>query len=265
MKRSELKSIIKEFIKEGEFDDKRYASQKKIFSDRTKRWDSFKEKNQCPSCHGVKLTRPCQKCDGKGYIKEIGASFGEPVSGMNETEEGFEWEVYDRQGNCVYIAPNSREADDFIHAEYSGIDANNMTMEKVPKKSGVKEVEQHDDFTPRLFERTPPKFPKGLKLKVIRRYGKNEKSCDAMWELYNKYGCEKLEEISLGLNENDYDEPERREYERKIGKYNNSNRQRYECPTCHTKDALSAWEKSKGYQCNSCANAEEGPMGGNEW
>ena len=61
------------------------------------------------------------------------------------------------------------------------------------------------------------------------------------------------------MDENyDADDRERQQYDRQINKYNKSNKQRYECPTCKTPNALSAWEKQKGYQCNACANAEEG-------
>jgi len=63
--------------------------------------------------------------------------------------------------------------------------------------------------------------------------------------------------------EEDYnpDERERHDWERKISKYNKANKQRYECPTCKTPNALSAWEKQQGYQCNQCADNEEGTGG----
>ena len=54
------------------------------------------------------------------------------------------------------------------------------------------------------------------------------------------------------------DERERQEWDRKIDRYNKSNKQRYECPTCKTPNALSAWQKQKGYQCDACADSEEG-------
>jgi ribosomal protein L37AE/L43A len=61
-----------------------------------------------------------------------------------------------------------------------------------------------------------------------------------------------------------FEEPERMAYDRQISQYNKNNKQRYECPTCHTKDALSAWEKKKGYQCSRCADREEGIFETNE-
>ena len=60
------------------------------------------------------------------------------------------------------------------------------------------------------------------------------------------------------------DARERAEFQRGINQYNKRNPQRYPCPTCKTPNALSADQKKRGYQCNACANAEEGPMGGGE-
>jgi hypothetical protein len=72
------------------------------------------------------------------------------------------------------------------------------------------------------------------------------------------------------INENDEhpdDARERHEFERGIARNNRRNPQRYECPTCKTPNALSHDQKQKGYQCNACADAEEGPMqeGGKNW
>ena len=60
------------------------------------------------------------------------------------------------------------------------------------------------------------------------------------------------------VSENEDDDFERRQYDRQIGAYNKRNKTRYECPTCKTPDALSAWQHSKGYQCDRCADSEEG-------
>ena len=65
------------------------------------------------------------------------------------------------------------------------------------------------------------------------------------------------------VDENDgYEHPddahERQQFQHGINSYNRRNKQRYECPTCKTPNALSADDKRKGYQCNACANAEEG-------
>lgn len=46
----------------------------------------------------------------------------------------------------------------------------------------------------------------------------------------------------------------RRQYWRK----RNRGGQRYACPTCGRSEALTAWEKSKGYQCSRCADRVEG-------
>lgn len=54
------------------------------------------------------------------------------------------------------------------------------------------------------------------------------------------------------------DQDERMKYSRGISKYNRAKPQRFPCPTCKTPDALSAWEKQKGYQCSACADREEG-------
>lgn len=33
---------------------------------------------------------------------------------------------------------------------------------------------------------------------------------------------------------------------------------RYPCPTCGRPDRLTAWERAQGYQCDACANRDEG-------
>jgi len=61
------------------------------------------------------------------------------------------------------------------------------------------------------------------------------------------------------MNENyDPDEAERQKYYRDIEIFNKRDKSRYPCPTCNTKDALSAYEKKQGYQCTRCADSEEG-------
>lgn len=54
------------------------------------------------------------------------------------------------------------------------------------------------------------------------------------------------------------DDFERRQYDRQISKHNRRNSGRFECPTCKTPNALSSWQKKQGYQCDNCADAEEG-------
>jgi len=65
-----------------------------------------------------------------------------------------------------------------------------------------------------------------------------------------------------GLEEDGMEHPddarERQEFQRGIDKYNRRNPQRFECPTCKTPNALSADQKRKGYQCDRCADSEEG-------
>ena len=60
------------------------------------------------------------------------------------------------------------------------------------------------------------------------------------------------------LSENDQDDFERNRWQAGINRYNKSNPSRYPCPTCKTPNALSAHEKKQGYQCSRCADAEEG-------
>lgn len=54
------------------------------------------------------------------------------------------------------------------------------------------------------------------------------------------------------------DENCQRVHYQNIARINKANKTRYECPTCKTKNALSAYQKSQGYQCDACANREEG-------
>jgi hypothetical protein len=42
-----------------------------------------------------------------------------------------------------------------------------------------------------------------------------------------------------------------------IARVNRHNPQRYDCPDCGTKRALSAWEKKQGYHCAACTRALE--------
>lgn len=44
---------------------------------------------------------------------------------------------------------------------------------------------------------------------------------------------------------------------REVFRVNRGNRARYTCPTCHTENALSAWEHGKGYHCHACTRAAE--------
>lgn len=109
-----------------------------------------------------------------------------------------------------------------------------------------------------ISESTPPNFPADLKKKIFKQYGKSPKAYATMWALHKKHG-EKLSEMWIGMKENfNPDEHERQEWERGISKYNKRNPSRFPCPTCGTKNALSAWEHQKGYQCKACADAEEG-------
>jgi ribosomal protein S27E len=60
------------------------------------------------------------------------------------------------------------------------------------------------------------------------------------------------------LKENDSDDYEMRKWQSGINKFNKTNTQRYPCPTCKKENALSAWQKKQGYQCDACADSEEG-------
>jgi len=80
---------------------------------------------------------------------------------------------------------------------------------------------------------------------------------DIFKKIIKKIIKEHLSESGL-TSENDDDDYERAQYQNSISKYNKKNSQRFECPTCKSPNALSAHEKRQGYQCNSCADAEEG-------
>jgi len=110
-----------------------------------------------------------------------------------------------------------------------------------------------------LNENTPPNFPKDLKAKLKSQYKDNpQKAYATMWAIHKKSGG-KLEEMWNSVKENyDSDSHERASYDRQISSYNKKNKQRFQCPTCKTPNALSAWEHQKGYQCNKCADSEEG-------
>lgn len=46
-------------------------------------------------------------------------------------------------------------------------------------------------------------------------------------------------------------------YHRQIRSTYRRNPNRYDCPTCGTKGALSAWQKQQGYHCDACTRACE--------
>jgi uncharacterized protein YbaR (Trm112 family) len=72
---------------------------------------------------------------------------------------------------------------------------------------------------------------------------------------------ENPEKYVIKENEDDH---EMRQWQKGIQRYNQLHSQRYPCPTCKTPDALSAWQKKQGYQCDGCANSEEGVYEGKE-
>ena len=49
-----------------------------------------------------------------------------------------------------------------------------------------------------------------------------------------------------------------RVYHQNIARTNRRNPTRYDCPTCGRKGALSAHQHAQGYQCDGCADREEG-------
>jgi ribosomal protein L37AE/L43A len=49
------------------------------------------------------------------------------------------------------------------------------------------------------------------------------------------------------------------QYHREIRTINRRNPQRYDCPDCGRKGALSASDKAKGYHCSACTASLEGP------
>lgn len=118
-----------------------------------------------------------------------------------------------------------------------------------------------------LNEKAPPNFPKALHDKLLKQYKDDEsKAYATMWKIFhaNNSGHKKVNEMWMGWENKsrdesyDPDDVERQDYERNIARHNRKNPQRFPCPSCGEEDALSAWEKSKGYQCKSCADAEEG-------
>jgi hypothetical protein len=121
-----------------------------------------------------------------------------------------------------------------------------------------------------VAESTPPNFPKGIKDKIFKQYGKDSpKAYATMWAIKKKLdeGDQRVKEMWMAFEnkqvseEFDPDQEEREKYDRQICRHNQKNPQRYPCPTCKKPDALSAWEKKKGYQCSACADAEEGVGG----
>jgi DNA-directed RNA polymerase subunit RPC12/RpoP len=56
------------------------------------------------------------------------------------------------------------------------------------------------------------------------------------------------------------DEDCNRVFHASIRATNRRNPQRYDCPTCGAKRALSAHQKQQGYQCDGCADRAEGGM-----
>jgi DNA-directed RNA polymerase subunit RPC12/RpoP len=46
-------------------------------------------------------------------------------------------------------------------------------------------------------------------------------------------------------------------YHREIARANRRNPQRYDCPDCGAKRALSAWQKQQGHHCNACTRRTE--------
>lgn len=93
--------------------------------------------------------------------------------------------------------------------------------------------------------------------KFQETFNKHKSLLNETLNLNNEIGASYGEPVS-GMSETyDADDHERQQYQSKINKYNKAHKQRFPCPTCGEEDALSAWEKSKGYQCNKCADAEE--------
>ena len=118
-----------------------------------------------------------------------------------------------------------------------------------------------------MTESAPPKFPRALEKKLLAQYKDNPaKAYATMWTIHNKKneGDQRISEMWMayeekGKNEDyDPDAEERMKYNDKINSYNKKDKSRHECPTCNTPDALSSWEKKKGYQCSACADREEG-------
>lgn len=136
-------------------------------------------------------------------------------------------------------------------------------MKKSFLKKIIKEV-----ISEIVTESAPPNFPPALEKKLLTKYKHDpSKAYATMWSIQNKKneGDKKVNEMwtawegkNSQTEEYDPDDEERREWDSKINRYNDSHKNRFPCPTCKTPDALSAWEKKQGYQCTSCADSEEG-------
>jgi len=117
-----------------------------------------------------------------------------------------------------------------------------------------------------MTESIPKNFPVKLKNKILKKY-KNPRQAYAVMDSIAKKmkeGDQRISEMWMayeekGKNEDyDPDAEERMKYNDKISSHNKKDKSRHECPTCNTPDALSSWEKKKGYQCSACADREEG-------
>lgn len=136
----------------------------------------------------------------------------------------------------------------------------------------------------RVNETWPPELPTKIKDKLTSRYGKDSpKTYATAWKIHNKgdsrvkemwvaecatYGCGNPndnhdEEVPV---KEDYDDEQWRQGFQRPGensalrKATKGNPRIYPCPTCKQPNRLTAKDKAKGYQCDSCADAEEGPM-----
>jgi len=47
-------------------------------------------------------------------------------------------------------------------------------------------------------------------------------------------------------------------YEQAYWRKRNRGGRRFPCPTCHEENAITAHEKAQGYQCDRCADRDEG-------
>ena len=87
----------------------------------------------------------------------------------------------------------------------------------------------------------------------------NSKDYQGAFNIAKDTATEMMEDEGFGMDENyDADDHERQQWQRGIDKYNKRNPSRFECPSCKKPNALSADQKRKGYQCDSCADSEEG-------
>ena len=117
-----------------------------------------------------------------------------------------------------------------------------------------------------MTESIPKNFPVKLKNQILKKYKNPRQACAVIGSIAKKMkeGDQRISEMWMayeekGKNENyDPDEEERMKYNDEINSYNKKDKSRHECPTCNTPDALSSWEKKKGYQCSACADREEG-------